>query len=452
LHFAAQHGLSTSGLEAMRSIWPAAPDHGTAAGRSILNRAIAHVPDVRTDPGSKSGAVAEIANFRSVLGVPMMRDGLPIGAITVNRSQAGPFPDRQIALLQTFADQAVIAVQNVRLFQELETRNRDLTETLEQQTATGEILRVISSSPTDVQPVFETIVRSAARLCDARFALVYRLEDEIVKLVAHHNFPPSAVEQFQRTYAHRLSDGGSIAAHAMLRGEVVHVHDIEVHPDVSPPVLELARSTGYRTALAVPIMREGQPLGAIAVTRSDATGAPKPFSTAEIQLLKTFADQAVIAIENVRLFQELEARTQDLTRSVGELTALGEVSQAVSSTLDLETVLATIVSRAVQLSGSTSGIVYEYEETTEHSRSRHPSDHARVSRGAPRDADPDRRRRHGDGRGHPEARPGRGHPGRAAAGRAPGARASDPAGSALAPRHAFDPGWAAAGRSRDPAT
>ena len=208
----------------------------------------------------------------------MLREGVAIGAISLRRNETQLFTDRQVELLETFADQAVIAIENVRLFQELERATATLTEALEQQTATSEILRVISGSPTDVQPVFDTIVRSAVRLCDARFALVLRLEGEIVQIVAHHNYPSEALEHFLRTASRRLADGDTLAAQAMLRGEVVRVPDIELHPGVSEAVRELARSTGYRSALAVPIMREGSPLGAITVTRNAAAGALNPFS------------------------------------------------------------------------------------------------------------------------------------------------------------------------------
>ena len=366
LHFAAQHGLSPEGDAAMHAIWPAEVGRGSAAGRSILDRAIVHIPDVRTDPDYRQGSVAEIANFRSVLGVPMLRDGVPIGTMTVNRSQAGPFPDRQIELLKTFADQAVIAIENVRLFKELEVRNRDLTETLEQQTATGEILRVISSSPTDVQPVFDSIAASAKRLCEAEFCHIFRFDGTLLHFVGHHGLAPEGIEAIRRAYP--LPPGrASAAARAVLSGQIEHIPDVHADPDYAHGAI--ARLVTYRSIVGVPLLQEGRAIGAIAVARSVAG----LFPDRQIELLKTFADQAVIAIQNVRLFQELDARTQDLTRSVGELRALGEVSQAVSSTLDLEAVLATIVSRAVQLSGSRSGIVYEYEEATEtfHARATH---------------------------------------------------------------------------------
>jgi signal transduction histidine kinase len=263
-----------------------------------------------------------------------------------------------------------------RLEAEIKARKRDLTEALEQQTATSEILRVISGSPTDVQPVFDTIVRSAVRLCDARFALVFRLDGDNVHLVSHHNYPPAALKRFGSTFSHRLSEGGTVVAQTMLRKEMIHIHNILLHQEVSAPVRELARSVGYRSVLGVPMLREGRALGALTVARSDATGAPRPFSVREIELLKTFTEQAVIAIENVRLFEELQARTAQLIRSVEELKALGEVSRAVSSTLDVETVLNMIVSRASQLAGSDRCSVYEYDETADQFelRATHPYD------------------------------------------------------------------------------
>jgi signal transduction histidine kinase len=213
----------------------------------------------------------------------------------------------------------VIAIENVRLFKESQEKNHALTEahaqvteSLERQTATSEILSVISSSPTDAQPVFEAIVRSAVRLCNARFANVFRLENDVVHLVAHHNVPFEALEHFRRTFPQPLSQGGTLTAQAMRQGTVVHIHDVEAQSDVAAPVRALTRSAGYRTVLAVPILRPGNIVGAIGVGRSDVTGAPRPFSDKEVALLRTFADQAVIAIENVRLFKELEVANREL--------------------------------------------------------------------------------------------------------------------------------------------
>jgi PAS domain S-box-containing protein len=361
-------------VRAWEGFFPYRPGPEVAIGQAVLERRVVHIPDVLAMPANPfRAATQEAGGYRAFLSVPMLREDHVVGVIACWREEARAFSARHISLVQTFADQAVIAIENVRLFTELEARNRDLTDALEQQTATSEILRVISGSPTDAQPVFDAIVRSAVRLCHARFALVYRVEGDVIRFVAHHNLPPAAVDQFQSTFPQRLSDSPTLVAHAILSREVINVPDIVAHAGVSDAVRELARSSGYRSVLAVPIMREGTALGAIAIARSDAAGAPEPFSRDEIPLLRTFSDQAGIAIENVRLFNELDARTHDLTRSIGELHALGEVSRAVSSTLDLETVLATIVSRAVELSGSHGGIAYEFDEATQsfHARATH---------------------------------------------------------------------------------
>jgi signal transduction histidine kinase len=295
-----------------------------------------------------------------------MREGVAIGAINLRRSETHPFSEKQVALLETFADQAVIAIENVRLFRELQASNGELRTALDTQTATSDILRVISRSQTDVQPVFDTIVRSAVRLCDGLYSALFRFDGELIYPVAQHNFTPEALGELRRHYPAPPSRAHG-SARAILERAVVHVPDVEADPDYQHQ--GLARAVGYRSGLFVPMLREDGPIGVIVVTRAE----PGPFSDSEIDLLKTFADQAVIAIENVRLFKELEARTQDLTRSVGELRALGEVSQAVSSTLDLGTVLDTIVSRAVQLSGSDQGIVYEFDEGSQifHARATH---------------------------------------------------------------------------------
>jgi PAS domain S-box-containing protein len=337
---------------------------GTVGGRSVIDARPLQVPDLTAEVNEFPEGVqnARRFGFRTILSVPLLREGLAIGCLQLRRAEVQLFSDRQVALLQTFADQAVIAIENVRLFKELDARNRELTETLEQQTATGEILRVISGSPTDVQPVFDTILRNAVRLCAARFALVYRLEDEIVQLVAHHNFPPGALEQFQRTFSHRLSDGGTIAAIAMLRAEVVHVPDIETHPGVSSPARELARQSGYRSVLAVPILRDGNAVGAIAVTRSDATGAPNPFSDTEIALLRTFTEQAVIAIENVRLFHELEVRNHDLTETLEQQTATSEILRVISSSpTDVQPVFDAIARSAKRLCQGEFAWVFKFD-------------------------------------------------------------------------------------------
>ena len=261
--------------------------------------------------------------------------------------------------MTTFADQAVIAIENVRLFKELEARNRDLSESLEQQTATGDILRVISRSQTNVQPVFDTIADNLLRLFKAWDAWVARYENGLVHMVAVRAGRPEAaprgpIEPFSPT--RELTVGRCVLA-----GSVIHVADVTTDPVVSTRSREIATTYGWRSALAAPMLRAGQVIGAVLVTRREAG----VFSDREIELIQTFADQAVIAVENVRLFNELHTRTGELERSVAQLTALGEVSRAVSSTLDLDTVLDTIVTRANQLAGTDGCSILEYDEAAE---------------------------------------------------------------------------------------
>jgi GAF domain-containing protein/CheY-like chemotaxis protein/HPt (histidine-containing phosphotransfer) domain-containing protein len=334
---------------------------GTVGGRAVLDARTVHVADLQAevDEFPESSANARVWGFRTILSVPLIREDIAVGAIALRRTDVRLFTDRQVALLQTFADQAVIAIENVRLFKELEARNSALTESLEQQTATSEILRVISSSPTDVQPVFDAVVQNAVRLCDALYSAATRLEGGLIHLVAHHNWSAEGLAIAQRLFPMPTTQD-HLTARAIHEKRIVHLHRMQDDPAVPATSRALAIAQGYQTLLVVPMLREAQAIGAIIVAKVEG-----PFSDGQIELLKTFADQAVIAIENVRLFKELEARTRELTRSVDELRALGEVSQAVTSTLDLETVLATIVSRAVQLSGSDAGVVYEYDEQRE---------------------------------------------------------------------------------------
>jgi signal transduction histidine kinase/putative methionine-R-sulfoxide reductase with GAF domain len=358
MHIGALHGFSADGEEATRRAFPTRPERRMLAGRAVLSRTVVHVPDVTVDPEFDYRALAGTAHWRSLLVVPMLRGDEVLGTVGVARAEIGPFRDQEIELLRTFADQAVIAIENVRLFTELETRNRDLTEALEQQTATSEILRVMSASPTDLQPVLDTVAEHAARLCGAYDAQIFRVEDRFLSLVASFGSIPF----LDRPSEKRVIDRGWVTGRAVVDRRTIHVHDLAAERDAEYPVgKEFQRQTGHRTTLATPLLREDVALGAILIRRLEVN----PFSEKQIRLLQTFADQAVIAIENVRLFRELEARTHELTRSVGELRALGEIGQAISSTLDLQTVLSTIVARATQLSGTDAGVIYEYDDHRE---------------------------------------------------------------------------------------
>jgi two-component system, NtrC family, sensor kinase len=372
LRYVAFHNVSPAAIAMLREKFPSPPTRGGSSGRAILDRAIVHIPDVSADPEYEFSDIASTAHYRALVAVPMLREGSPIGAINVARGQVGPFSDKHIELLQTFADQAVIAIENVRLFTELQAKNRALTqahaqvtESLDQQTATAEILRVISRAPTDLQPVFDAIVDSAMQLLRAWSGNVCRFDGELIHLAATRGGPREAGPSIRDRFPTRPAAGLTLGR-CILHRAVVEIEDVETEAGLVEATREMARARGWRSALAVPMLRDGEPVGAIMVTRTEPGG----FGAGGVELLQTFADQAVIAIENVRLFTELQARTDQLTSSVQELRALGEVSQAVSSTLDLETVLATIVTRAVQLSGSYSGIVYEFDETTQHFHAR----------------------------------------------------------------------------------
>jgi GAF domain-containing protein/anti-sigma regulatory factor (Ser/Thr protein kinase) len=346
LRLAAHHG-------SIRIDDPLRPiDRNSPVGRAVFDREVIHIEDLlaivaREFP--ESLAVTERLGIRTVLAAPLMREDQPIGVIVIRRTEVRPFSEKQIALLKTFADQAVIAIENVRLFKELGERNAELREALEHQTATSEVLGIISRSPTDVQPVLDAIVESAAQVCGVDDVVLRLREGNVMVQRAHFGpIPLSGVElSIDDPRHHWMRDHGTL-----------HVPDIRAQNDF--PTLGFAGDR-WRTYLTAPLRQQGELTGSLTARRTEV----RPFTPAQIKLLETFADQAVIAIENVRLFKELDERTNELTRSVGELKALGEVGQVVSSTLDLETVLTSIVSHAVQLSGTDGGAIYEYDEHSE---------------------------------------------------------------------------------------
>jgi signal transduction histidine kinase len=352
VHLAAVHNLEPEeAREVLARAYPMPPNRENLSARAILDRATVHAPDLEGDSdASSSRRLGRATGSRSVLAVPMLREGIPIGVISVGRAHVGPFSDRQIELVKTFADQAVIAIENVRLFNETK-------EALEQQTATSEILRVISSSPTDVQPVFDAIAAAATTLCAAESTGVFLFDGTLIHFAAHHNWRAKDLAAIRETFP-RPPGPGTVTARAILTRAVAHVADIAADPEYA---IRGFVEEGFHAILSVPMLRDSDPIGAISVTRREAV----PFTDKQVALLQTFADQAVIAIENVRLFKELQARTGELTRSVEQLTALGEVSRAVSSTLDIEAVLDTIVSRASELAGDAGCAIYEYDESSE---------------------------------------------------------------------------------------
>jgi two-component system, NtrC family, sensor kinase len=343
LHRVAQHNYTPEALEASDRVFPARPTRALGAGRAILERAVVHMPDVDVDPEHQYQALSRAIGIRSSLWVPMLREGAPIGVITVARAEAGPFSESEIDLLKTFASQAVIAIENVRLFKETK-------EALEQQTATSEILRVISSSPTDIQPVFDAIVRSASRLCGGEYAIVTRYDGELLHLAAQYNPRPGTAEETSRFFPQVPRRETSIVARALVDAAVVHVPDVETEQS-EPSAREAHRRIRLRAVVAVPMVHEGRPIGVVSVSR----GTPGLFADRQIDLLRTFADQAVIAIENVRLFNETK-------EALEQQTATAEILRVISSSpTDIRPVFAAVAGSAARLCGAFDATIFQVD-------------------------------------------------------------------------------------------
>jgi two-component system NtrC family sensor kinase len=289
-------------------------------GRTALTKTVLHVPDISLDHEHQLPDAPKIGGFAAVLCVPLIREGSVIGVIGLTRTEPGPFTLRQIELVESFADQAVIAIENVRLFEEVQVRNRELAESLEQQTATSEILRVISKSPTDIQPVLNAVAKSAAQICDAYDAVIFLTEGPTLAVAAHHGPIPVDI-------THSPIGRGWVTGRAVADRVPIHVHDLQAAGAEFPGGQAMALRFRHRTTLAVPLLREDEAIGALMIRRSEV----RPFSDKQIELLKTFADQAVIAIQNVRLFEEVQARNREVTEALERQTATAEVLKTISS-------------------------------------------------------------------------------------------------------------------------
>jgi GAF domain-containing protein/CheY-like chemotaxis protein len=340
---------------------------GSVTGRTALEGRVVHVADVASDPEFTLTEAVTLGKYRTCLGVPLLREGVVVGVIALGRQRVQPYTERQIELVCTFADQAVIALENARLLGELQqrtaelaARNSEFGERIEHQSATIDVLKAMSASPGDPQPVFDLIARRARDLCNTTTGALFEFDGELVHLRSWVGVEaygtPDALEAYKRLFP-MVPTRGLISCRAILDRQIIHVRDFAAEPGVSAA----ARNLGHKSAISLPLLRDGAAIGSMALTSGEIGG----FTDSQVALLQTFAEQAVIAITSAETYHELQARTDELTRSVGELQALEEVLRAVNSSLDLDTVLATIISRAAQLSQADEGTIYEFDETEE---------------------------------------------------------------------------------------
>ena len=304
IRLASIHGMTEAGVEAARRVFPMRRTDETVTARAIRTRSVCHVADVLSDPQYQQKDTARVSGFRGCLGVPMVRDEQVVGAIFVARRQPGLFSDTQVQLLKTFADQAVIAIENVRLFKETKT-------SLEQQTATADVLKIISRSTFDLQTVLQTLVESAARFCDADKASIIREKDGVFYAAEAYGYSREFLDYMKNIPI--KAERGSASGRALVEGRVVHITDVAADPEYT--LVEARRLGDYRTILCVPMLREGVPIGLLVLTRSEV----QAFTDKQIELVTTFADQAAIAIENVRLFEAEQQRTRELAKSLEDL-------------------------------------------------------------------------------------------------------------------------------------
>ena len=342
---------------------PISAGRGTLAGRVMAEAHTVHIPDVHTDPDYTFNEGQKVGGFQSLLGVPLLREGMPIGVIVLTRRMQRPFTEKQIELVTIFADQAVIAIENVRLFEEVQARTEDLSEALEQQTATSEVLKVISGSPGELEPVFRTMLENATRICEAQYGMMFFGGNEgRYRVAAMHGAPPRLIEQRQREPVIHPAPGTALARLAQTK-QPVHIADVLAEKGyLEPPPgftqSGIAAHGGARTELAVPMLKDDELVGSIVIYRQEV----RPFADKQIELVTNFAAQAVIAIENTRLLNELHLRTDDLSEALERQIATSEVLSVISSSPgELAPVFRTILENATRICDAKFGTLFRYE-------------------------------------------------------------------------------------------